>query len=211
MTNKNDNRKDEDISKMKRILKFTLIALVLLLLLTATTDAVGKPLLGSPLPPKVVDIDLGPEILDMSQYGSLGEILRGLPEDATVNLYLHNYGGSVNGLAYLSNALLKTKAHVKAIVDGPTYSAGAFLACYADEIDLYPNSTLMFHIGSMMIPGLANTHMIDTIITSSKRLIVNSMTECQKKGITTEQDLQDVLNGRELYVFPKGTDGQVFK
>lgn len=199
----NDTKKS---SGFFQVIKATIVVSIVLLSLgmiskeARAADSVTKP--------NVIEIDLGDSIGPLEYYKVVNNLLNNATEKDTVKLLLHNFGGSSTSMAYISNAIERTKAHVIAKIDGPTFSAGAFIACFADEVDLLPNSSLMFHLGSMTFSGTINAQTLDAMLDMQKRLVVRSMGECKKKGLVTDEDIKSVLDGKDVYVYPS-TKGKV--
>ena len=68
----------------------------------------------------------------------------------TIIFHIEGYGGSVDGLISLINAIKMSKAHVIMSVEGPSYSAYAVLATQGDELKMSDDSFLMFHTSSLV-------------------------------------------------------------
>lgn len=91
-------------------------------------------------------IDLTEQVRpNQEDYMELAQLLGSLSESDTVIFKLHSFGGDVAAMQILINAMDTTKAHTIADVVGASYSAGAVITCHAKEINMYPNSYLMFH------------------------------------------------------------------
>ena len=163
----------------------------------ADTEAVDPP------PPVIVSYDLGLQITNATDYKDMVDSLLSLrPQDIAV-FKLHNYGGSVAGLMYLLNILDRVKSHKIADVDGPTFSAGAQLACAMDEVKLGQYSYLMFHAGSISFPPDTKTSDITHFIEANKVVDAKLMDLCIKKKILTKEQAADVMKGIDIYVFPE--------
>lgn len=176
-------------------------------------DTVKSPLsigaFTSPSTPTLVQVspnnyvvDLGIEITGQDTYLELADGLEKLSSKDTVRFKLHNYGGSVIGMLYLANAIATSQAYTIAIVEGPSYSAGANIACVTNEYVMQPYSFLMYHtfsVNGASAKGQELSAIIEAM-TVSTRSVFN---QCVKKGILTEQDVNELLLGNDKYVFPK--------
>lgn len=89
---------------------------------------------------------IAPEITTVEQAGIFD----------TVVFHIEGYGGDVDGLIALINAIKLSKAHVVMSVEGPSYSAYAVLATQGDELRMSQNSFLMFHTSSLVNYNCAN-------------------------------------------------------
>lgn len=147
-------------------------------------------------------VDLGSEIKDQSAYVDIADKMKSLSKEDQITLKLHNYGGSSIGLMYLYNALEASKAHVIADVDGPSFSAGAMLACAADEIKVEPYSMLMYHIGSLTV-GETKTSDLTSLMKGLDKLSDKVWNKCIDKNILTKEQVKDIKNGHDLYLFPE--------
>lgn len=127
--------------------------------------------------------------------------LENLKKGDTLILRFSNYGGSVYTGAALFNAITQTKAHVKAIIEAPSFSMGAMLPCTADEIDLKPFSFLMYHDYSGGAQGKGSE--MREMIKGFDTLVVKMLTEWVNRGILTNSEVKDIKDGKDIYKHPE--------
>lgn len=132
-------------------------------------------------------------------YSDLMKGLRALPNSATVVIYLANFGGYVHSGVQIINAMKDSRANIITKVVGPTYSMGALIACAGDKVIVDDYAWLMFHhySGSFSGKGSESREMIKAFDTLGKTLMKQ---ECVAKGILTNEQVQDINNGIDVYI-----------
>lgn len=125
-----------------------------------------------------------------------------------VTLHIANYGGYIWTGAALFNAIDRSNAHVKVVVGAPSYSMGAMLSCSGDELDLQPYSFLMFHTYRGSANG--NGAEIRTKALAMDRLAKKIFATCVEKGVLSNKQVTDILNGKDTYIFPADINSQEF-
>lgn len=153
------------------------------------------------------EIYLGPEIGDMQAYTDLLDTLRKAVVGDEIILHMASFGGQVHSGVQIINAMKESKAKVIASIDGDNYSMGSLIVCAADEIKVNSYGYLMFHTYSTSITGKGS--MIENYIKNAniemKDLLVN---ECVAKHLLTLDQVTDILNGIDIYVYPKEGGGK---
>jgi len=91
------------------------------------------------------EVFLSSSIDERSNYIGLVKLIETAPKDSTINIHLSGDGGSTDTVIYIGNAVKLSKATVNTIIDGPVYSAHAYLALLGKKITFAPNVFLMFH------------------------------------------------------------------
>lgn len=151
---------------------------------------------------KIFHLDFGNEIVfEREMYTRHLKLLNIATEKDIVYIHMANFGGSVWTGALLFNAIKLSKAKVITIVEAPSFSMGALLACAGDEIQFQPFSLLMFHTYSASVHGKGNE--IKEQVLAFDRLTANMMQECVRFGILSKQDILNIQNGQDKYVFPQ--------
>lgn len=154
---------------------------------------------------KTYDVILKSEIKTQEEFMYLLDILHNASKTDTVIFHIAGYGGDGQTMDVLINNIKTTKAHTIMIVEGPSYSAHAFLAVSGDELLMREYSFLMFHTVSLygfdcsVIPGLDRTRpvsekceqMMTAIIDESNRLIdsIAFLTLEEKENLKTGYDV----------------------
>lgn len=139
-------------------------------------------------------VDLGQQITAAQpDYIELQQLILGLSKDDTVMVKLHGYGGEVTDASLIRDALHHTEATTVAYVDGPSYSAHAYIACAAQRIHLESDAMLMFHAPYSQQPGDGRAGLV--------AFAGQMLQECVDKGILTKQNVTDIMLGKEVYVF----------
>lgn len=94
---------------------------------------------------------------------------------------------------------------VVAKIVGPSYSAHAYLSCFADKVEFTDGGSLMFHsvyVKDSILFGLIEYNNFDTDF--SQKILVNSMIkQCEKVGLINAKDIAVINNGRDVTVTMK--------
>lgn len=93
----------------------------------------------------VYDFYLDDAVSDVTNYRDLCQILIGMQETDTLNIYINSPGGLVDTMVQIVNLIQNCPGTVIGHLVGPSASAACsiFLACHAWMV--YPNSMLMGH------------------------------------------------------------------
>jgi hypothetical protein len=113
---------------------------------------------------RVCDVFFGSSIVEQQKYMELAKLIELAPEDGIINLHLTGNGGHLDSVFYLENAIALSKGTVNTIVDGPVYSAHAYLATLGKTLTIGPNVVFMFHYPATRMKtalGVVMVHMTD--------------------------------------------------
>jgi len=154
------------------------------------------------------DIYLQDQIGKYNQTENIIECLNTAKTGDTVVFHLAGYGGSVESVERIINAVIASKAEVKMIVEAPVYSGHAFLAVAGDTLEVLPLSYMMFHTSSAMNVDCSSQQGYDRgqsnavhcykyieahLSTFYKLLLEHTST-------LTSQEKIDVSNGLDVYI-----------
>jgi hypothetical protein len=95
---------------------------------------------------KTCHVYLKTEIQGPDAYVDVEYLLDTSGADKTIYVHLRGHGGAVEGAIALVNAMRNSEANVVTVVEGPVYSAHAFLAMAGKQIIVRYPSSFMFHI-----------------------------------------------------------------
>lgn len=101
-------------------------------------------------PGTTYNLYLDHELKDAESMRPLVQVVEAASRFDTVVLHIASFGGDGEGMEYLENAILASKAHTVAIVEASAYSAGAYLATSTQTLIMRPATFLMFHSGSQV-------------------------------------------------------------
>lgn len=144
------------------------------------------------------DITLSMEVEFAYKYEKLFAFLRNLPPNtASINLFLANYGGYIQGLIPLYNAFKYCMVPVDVHITGDCYSAGACLALAGRSLTMYPNTLLMFHNSTGGNFGKGK-ELQDAVTNSSKHQ--KKMFKNMLIPFLTKEEVTNLLNDKDVYV-----------
>ena len=143
-------------------------------------------------------VDLGMVIDEINpQYLALATKIENLKEGQKLTLKLHNYGGNVSTASLLINAIKASKGDITADITGVTFSSGTAIACATNKVIIRPNSFLMQHpVQEGNGFSFRPTERLG-LIEYSRR----SMLDCKKHGIFSQDDIDAVSRGNEVYAW----------
>lgn len=158
----------------------------------------------------VHSVDMRSNVGPPDSYKELSLFLSSLPAEDIVVLKLHNLGGYSHGLNYIINSITNTKALVISHVDAPSFSAGALLACSTPVTIVDPYSYLMYHSGSI---GSLSGNLADIRARLLNDLRENTrvLNMCVQKGILSTQQVKDINEGKDQYIYPEDINDNVLR
>lgn len=156
---------------------------------------------------------------DHNNYLNIIKDISLAPEGTVITIHLAGYGGNMDTTVHLVNAIEESKATINVIVEGPVYSAHAFLAMTGKNIRVMDSSLLMFHRPAMKVNG-EYTSDVRAICAGEKELSdrgQSAYTKCldQQKAVTrlferfaakyvypylTQQEIENYRNGHDVYI-----------
>lgn len=98
----------------------------------------------------IYDITLEQGIHAPLYYEDISKVLREASRFDTIVFHLIGYGGAVNTTAMLINQIHESRGFIIMKVEGPVYSAHAYLALSGDKLEMAPDSYLMLHYSSVL-------------------------------------------------------------
>lgn len=101
----------------------------------------------------VCNVYLTTKIEVPDRYLSVIALIEEAPAGSTVNLHLIGNGGEMSTVNYFYNAIKESKADVNTIIEGPVYSAHAFIAMFGTHVISKDTGGLMFHLPAAIDPN----------------------------------------------------------
>ncbi len=171
---------------------------------------------------KHTDIRLETEFKGPERYYTVVKVLQEACKGDTVTFHLIGSGGQSDSLFLIVNNIRKSLAYVVMDVEGPVYSAHAYLAINGDKLYVSKYAFLMFHTSSVVNVdcstqtgtdrGVSNVEhcekfkqsemfLSDILIASS-----NILTAAQKASIKSGHDVYIYADGKEIPYEDKGVD-----
>lgn len=84
-------------------------------------------------------------------YISLYKLLESAAPGQHINLHLSGNGGYMSAVYHLANAIELSKAEITTIVEGPVYSAHAFISMFGRHVKIANNALFMFHLPAVKV------------------------------------------------------------
>lgn len=134
------------------------------------------------------------------KYKEFFSLLDTATEKDVIIIYITGPGGDVDVLLTVISKLLTTKAYTKSIVVDYAASASAVLTCYANEADTSKANSLMYHLGYILINDWYNIGELADRMNQIRNEHIEIMSECVKKGTMTQEELDRVAAGEDVYV-----------
>lgn len=134
---------------------------------------------------------------DIHIYADLLNILRTSNENDTIIIYINSEGGVLRMALQIANAMLTTPARVITSLDGEASSAATLIFLAGEEYIINPNCSFMIHNYSAGVWGKG--HELQAHI-DHRRLTVTKIMEDFYCKILTEEELEDVIKGRDIWM-----------
>lgn len=117
---------------------------------------------------------------------------------AQLNIYINSIGGSVKEGYGIYAALLRHPSHKTAYVDGVANSIASIIALAADEVIMYPHSTMGIHNMASYCMGNAAQHRkmaddLDKMMEGCRQIYLN-----RSGGKLTEEKLVEMLEAETI-------------
>lgn len=129
------------------------------------------------------------------------EVLERAGENDVVELHINSGGGSADALSTLIHAMKKCSAHIVCIFTGFVASAATFPLFYCDEFEIAEDATFLFHeaiCGSPAETMSASRDYTEHTYKHLERMLRNTY-----KHFFSEEELQQLLSGKQFYLFPE--------
>jgi len=142
-------------------------------------------------------VHLNEEVKDASYYSKIFDLLLDAGENDTVNFFMASGGGDIEGLNILLEGVRLTDAHVSAVVLSACHSAASIFALNCHEVVVCDQATMLVHnirtgYGGKIADLAAYA---DFATKTSSKLLKKTY-----KHFLSDGEIQEVLNGRELWL-----------
>jgi ATP-dependent protease ClpP protease subunit len=132
-----------------------------------------------------------------SYYRMVAQKISELGEGDVVEFEINSPGGSLGGLVTLLHAIRNTEAETIAVVIGDAYSAASLLALACNSITVGPYGNFLCHSASFGTRG--KTADVRGHVNHTANYAESIFRDCYEHFLT-EDEITDVLEGKELYL-----------
>lgn len=146
---------------------------------------------------RCITVFLDETVREPKYYRNLLQCIDNLSEDDMLQIVINSYGGALDGAMAIISAIQGTDAHVQVLVDGVAASAASMIALAAPSLFIADNSVFMIHSATFGSVG-KQSDVISHVTFLDRR--IKSIMQDIYKGFLTDQELQDVLTGREIWL-----------
>lgn len=137
----------------------------------------------------------------LENFNDYIEFIEGLStatENDIIMLYINSPGGRLDIGLSIINAINSTRASVKAVVEGPSYSMASIIAVACDSLIMLDNTYLMFHNYSMLRYGKGG-EITDGLEHGNKHFITLMKNVCSP--FLTKSELAKIHNDKDVYIY----------
>ena len=149
-----------------------------------------------------VKVVLNSSIQEPEHYTALINRIDNLGEGDSLILQLDNVGGDVDGCLALVDAIENTPADVTAVLSGRVYSAASIIALRCQQIQVGPYARMMIHSWSG-VGGFGKYNEVVADYEFNQKFLKGFFCDTYKHFLT-DQEIQQVLDGKDLYVGAEG-------
>jgi ATP-dependent protease ClpP protease subunit len=139
-------------------------------------------------------------IEEPSDYNEICYLLYTADEDTTVILHINTPGGIIDSAFMISDAINKSKAKIVGRLTGTVASAGTLIAMACDELEVAPHLSFMIHNYSGGMAGKGHEMKARQKFTDDH---LNEAFKCFYKGFLTEEEMEKVVDGTDLWMSTK--------
>ncbi len=148
---------------------------------------------------------------DLIVWEAIDNALRNTPF-SIINLEIQGFGGDVFEMNKFIQSVKYAQARgkiINMIVVGPSYSAHAFITCYANKVVLKPEGALMFHQMKQEQSFLFIRY--GTVVTDAAALSLQDavLDKCVASSRLNKSDVLAILNDSEVTITQK--NGEIIK
>ena len=149
-----------------------------------------------------VKVVLNSSIQEPDYYTALINRIDDLGEGDSLTLQLDSIGGDVDGCIALVDAIENTPADVTAVLSGRVYSAASIIALRCPQIQVGPYARMMIHSWSG-VGGFGKYNEVVADYEFNQKFLKSFFCDTYKHFLT-DQEIQQVLDGKDLYVGAEG-------
>jgi ATP-dependent protease ClpP protease subunit len=132
-----------------------------------------------------------------SHYRLVCNKIEELSEDDVVEFQINSSGGDLNGLVALLHSIRTTEAQTIAVISGDAYSAASLLALACDAVSVGSLANMLCHSASFGTRGKSAD--VRGHVTHIANYAESIFRDCYEHFLT-EDEITDVLEGKELYL-----------
>ena len=138
------------------------------------------------------------DVIDMpSNYNKLCNMLKSVPEYATVNLHINNGGGSIDSALMIIDAIKNCDGEVIAHLSGTVASASTIITMACDDIITTKYLSFMIHNYSTGMQGKG--HELKAYQNFTDRELNRAFREIYK-GFLTDEEMDRVIDGQDMWL-----------
>lgn len=155
------------------------------------------PLYNKPVVLNSVDVYLDTPIYELSYYRDLLHYMRSMEQGDELRIWIDTDGGSTDSALAIAQAMDKSEGDILCIISGKAYSAGGLIALSAPNLIVQENASFMVHTVSYGT-GAAKAGNLNSMVDFYTKE-VNKIIYKYYKGFLTDQEIEDVINGKDFW------------
>jgi len=142
-------------------------------------------------------VNLDEAVVEAKYYRGVVSMLMEASEDDSVVFLINSPGGRYNGLVALLEALKMTDATTCAVIIGECHSAASIFALHCDQVFVSDSAEMLCHQVSYAAGGKGSDVLshVQHVAKISEKLMRSTY-----KNFLTEQEINEMLSGREIYL-----------
>lgn len=135
---------------------------------------------------------------------SLVEILQGFDNNEKINLWFSTNGGNTDAMEFLIHYFNSIAQNLEITITQTLCSSGTMiLEDFKGKINIYDLDFCLFHVADRETYNFRNNSSKNKkeIIKQDKLYNLNSAEKIKKRGLLTDKQIKDFLNGKDVYVY----------
>lgn len=135
---------------------------------------------------------------DPSMYNKLCYCLMNASEEDQFKLVINSLGGTLDSAFMITDAIVKSKAHVTAYLAGTVASAATIIALSCDTLETTDNLSFMIHnYSSSGMQGKGHEMKARQTFIDKE---LNKSFNRYYKGFLSQQEIEDVIEGKDIWL-----------
>lgn len=154
-------------------------------------------IVNNPRMQNIYSVYLNGQVCASHYYREFFNLLRNAEQSDNFIIYLNNSGGYVHTGIEIINSMKACHGTIYIVISGPIYSMAPIIALHGDKIYVEDDTHMMFHSYSGGMMG--KQHEMEADLKGHKALY-NQQFKSTVKGFLTAKEVNDILNGKDLYI-----------
>jgi len=149
--------------------------------------------------PRLISFYLSGEIRASEYYTTVFHVFRTANPQDIIKIHINSIGGDLDTTIQFIRVLSESNAHVIASIEGECCSAATLIMLIADEVEITPFSTFLFHNYSSGLVG-KGSELLDQVTHYQQWAL--DLFHSMYDNFLTPTEFEDMLKGKDIWMSP---------